>query len=149
MLVDVQLSSSEDPSLKVMVGGSCVVPRRLRTGIYVSLHWNFAMCFPSDGWKKYPDFGDEYDSIGVCDSIEQFEAHPLGKMLADDLDRKFVVSFVHISKKTEPKECGWRWSKWGQYIGNDTPECEYLSDESGFNAGVWTYHVYEAPREGV
>ena len=24
---------------------------------------------------------------------------------------------------------GWRWHKWGPYIGTQDPQCEYLADE--------------------
>ena len=28
---------------------------------------------------------------------------------------------------------GWRWHKWGEYIGKHTPQYEYLSDEKGID----------------
>mgnify|MGYP000984510367 FL=1 len=37
---------------------------------------------------------------------------------------------------------GWRWHKWGEYLGNGTPTCEHLDDEDEFNDGVYVYHMY-------
>jgi hypothetical protein len=37
---------------------------------------------------------------------------------------------------------GWRWHKWGPYIGTQEPKCEYIHDEPEIEE-VFTYHVYE------
>lgn len=108
---------------------------------------------------EFPDFGPEYHALcppaeeeddsgwfcayGVCDSPEQFISLFRDTLEADE--RTFVVSFAHIKKKPENagKGGGWRWHKWGPYIGSGKPEYEYLDDEDGFDDGVCVYHVYQ------
>lgn len=75
---------------------------------------------------------------GVCDSVSQlleyydFEADP----------RKFSIAFTPVVKSQEPPRDGWRWHKWGPYIGTQTPRCEYIYDEPEINQ-VYLYHIYE------
>lgn len=139
MLTDVKLNSvfGMDP---VMLALRERAPKRKREGVYVT-GLNFRYDFDSEGWEDYPEFDDGYCAYGVCDGIDQFFEHPLGKLLKADESRKFAVSFCHIEKDPEPY--GWRWHKWGPYIGKGEPECEYLADEEGFDGGVWVYHVWE------
>jgi hypothetical protein len=37
---------------------------------------------------------------------------------------------------------GWRYHKWGDYIGSQNPQSEYLYDDTHIDA-VWTFHIYE------
>lgn len=92
------------------------------------------------GW---PYLIDNLNSYGVCDSPKQF-LDRYRQMLSDDV-RTFVVSFTHIAKDpgNRGQGGGWRWHKWGPYIGEGKPENEYLDDEDGFDAGVYCYHVYQ------
>jgi hypothetical protein len=52
-----------------------------------------------------------------------------------------TISVVTIVKGTE--ESGWRWHKWGEYIGLGKPTREYLNDEPEFADGIYTYHIFE------
>ena len=78
-------------------------------------------------------------AYGVCDGHEQF-MRKFGKILEDD-ERTFCVGFSHCAK--EPGVQGWRWHKWGEYIGEGEPECEYLADEEGFEDGVWGFFILQ------
>lgn len=96
-------------------------------------------------WHQYPDLGPDEQSFGcygVCDSPTQFMAHAIGQWLAAS-DRKFVVSFTCIRKAEQPEDGGWRWHKWGEYIGEKDPQYEYLYDECPEITEVYVYHVYE------
>jgi hypothetical protein len=91
---------------------------------------------------NWPDFDDpEFNCYGVCDSPTQF-LDMYGEMLKKD-SRNCVVSFVCI-KKEDQEEMGWRWHKWGPYIGLQKPTTEYLRDEPLIKE-VYTYHVYVLP----
>jgi hypothetical protein len=52
--------------------------------------------------------------------------------------------FTHVPKEPENagRGGGWRWHKWGPYIGKGEPTTEYLDDEDGFADGVYVYHFY-------
>jgi hypothetical protein len=75
------------------------------------------------------DYEDEYPgrlSYGVADSWEQVLNYDIIKEEYVDSARRFVMAFEHLRKD---KDTGWRWHKWGQYIGVQSPQCEYLSEE--------------------
>lgn len=131
--------------LGTMIGGG--VPTEIVQDGYLTIgHWS-----PEhDGWLIGTDFGAwellealEVPEYGVCDSIDQFDAK-FGDILRNDM-RLWCVFFVHVAK--DPSNAGegggWRWHKWGTYVGEGEPTQEYLDDEEGFEDGVWTCHVYE------
>ena len=94
------------------------------------------------GIKSYEDESFEignYHSYGVCDSPQQF-MEDVGPLL-EKSDDKFVAFFTHVAKRPGERD-GWRWHKWGEYIGKGTPTREYLDDEEQFNDGIYVYHVY-------
>ncbi len=40
-----------------------------------------------------------------------------------------VISCFEVHRNPNAPYSGWRWHKWGQYIGTQNPRCEYLNDE--------------------
>ena len=45
---------------------------------------------------------------------------------------------------------GWRWHKWGEYIGKHNPQYEYLDHESGIDyVLVWKLCPVERNRDNV
>lgn len=91
-----------------------------------------------ENWRK-DEFNDvrTLNAYGVCDGPEQllslynFEADP----------RRLFISMVPLRKKDQSPG-GWRWHKWGPYVGKQDPQCEYLMNEPVIEE-VYTYHVYE------
>ena len=59
--------------------------------------------------------------------------------------RKFVVLMTPIFREDEPEYGGWRWHKWGQYIGDFEPKCEYLYNEQGIDY-VWVFSIVEVEK---
>jgi hypothetical protein len=110
MLVDVELHGRKDPIADIVSDG--LQPIRDRLGSYICNHWNFLL-FTDVECKHYIKLSDGNYYSGVCDNIDQFFEHSVGKEILKDPKRKFTVSFVHISKKNQPSEDGWRWHKWG------------------------------------
>lgn len=79
-------------------------------------------------------------SYGVCDSLEDvFKRCPLIK---ESPHREFLIVSMPILREDEPEEGGWRWCKWGPYLGNKTPKAEYLHDEPEIDM-VIVYSIYE------
>ncbi len=116
---------------------------KLFDGVYLSNWWNFELEFRGRQVYEldYPHLTDDYSfgSYGVCDSPEQ-----LLELLPEVVktgERKFVISMVRLDKKDE-EDGGWRWHKWGEYIGKQEPQCEYLHDEPVIET-VYTFHIYE------
>src|ERR1051325_2948720 len=80
-------------------------------------------------------------TYGVCDDYQQ--VLKLYKPYVNSKTRKFVISLTEIRKANQPKEGGWRWHKWGPYIGKKRPKHEYLYDEDDSIQSVYTYHIFE------
>lgn len=87
------------------------------------------------------DFGDSISTYGVADNIEQVLEHIKCSI---ESDVPICVSFCTISKDEQPERDGWRWEKWGEYIGTQTPTCQYLADEELIDEViVFEVHVLE------
>ncbi len=98
--------------------------------------------------QAYFDLGP-YGSYGVCDGPQQLMSR-MGDLILSD-PRPFVVLFDHVTKDPDNIGIGggWRWHKWGDYIGNGSPTCEHLDDEKEFPDGVWVYHVYDVTGQRI
>jgi len=68
-------------------------------------------------------------AYGVADSIEQIKEYY--KDAIADPDNKYFIYLTPVwqDKENKGKGGGWRWHKWGTYIGVLDSKCEYLDDE--------------------
>lgn len=133
MLVDEPMVLIQNPILAIIANGK--KNRRIETGCYQIGHFgcsNFLV-----GYKQYPVLSIR--NYGVCDSLEQLKAK-----CSDLFDpyRKFVVTLTEVKKDEQPMTGGWRWHKWGEYIGDHKVQHEYLADEEGIDS-VFCFHIYE------
>lgn len=101
-------------------------PKRLRAGVYTDCLHNFTNRVRMDGWEAY-FHDDAVPPYGVCDSVEQFFAR-FGAYL-ESSPRAYAVGFTEVRRADQPDEGGWRWRKWGGYVGERRPMMEYLHDE--------------------
>lgn len=108
--------------------------------------WNFSNIIQDEYRfsinEEYPDLNDFglEESYGVCDSVQDFAKVYYDKL--NNSERVFIVAFNGIFKKDQSSNDGWRWHKWGPYIGKQKPTCEYLYDEPEINE-VWIFKIYE------
>lgn len=79
-----------------------------------------------------------YSTYGVADNLQQVLDY--GKCFIESNDKYFLV-LVPVIRLNQPKEGGWRWHKWGDYIGKYDRRCEYLYDEEGIEI-VYVFHFY-------
>lgn len=137
--------------LRIAMGGVVDAPGpvRVHRGVYEA-HFNFDKEIEDLIVEDYPRFDDmstKYDgdqwfsSFGVVDHWSQL---PLKALDADS--RNLLVYLGHIRRADQPERGGWRWHKWGPYLGVHSPETsndfEYLYDAIDV-VEVWTYHVVE------
>ena len=135
MLIDNQGVISCDPILNIISGGKKSV--KLQTGVYLIHHFGSSNFLR--GFEDYPEFDDDRGPYGVCDSLEQLLAkYPE----LEAPGREFVVTLHEVKKSEQSSDGGWRWHKWGEYIGTQNPTCEYLYDEPNIDS-VFVYHIYE------
>ena len=88
---------------------------------------------------------DVDSQYGVSDNIEQIKEYY--KEWFDSSETKWVITVTPVfqHKENAGKGGGWRWHKWGPYIGNLEPKYEYLDDEDfgeDFQGYVLCYHIY-------
>lgn len=150
MLVDsIALDTSElhDPIARVIaqVNGNKFIVTRVRQGVYQIPTFNGER-FITGPYKvdHYPVFEPGPDreyrgAYGVCDNANQILAtYP---ELVDS-ERRFTVTLCEVRREAQSETGGWRWHKWGRYIGTFDAQCEYLYDEVGIER-VFCYHIYE------
>lgn len=116
---------------------------KIRDGVYE--YWD-SNDIEIPGYKSDSSFvNDEgrytYLPYGVCDNPDQiFERDERIQQYIDDPNHDFIIQMHYISKKQQPEKWGWRWHKWGRYIGEHEITCEYLYDEP-IVEGVWLYSM--------
>jgi hypothetical protein len=107
---------------------------KVETGVFIT-HLSGKNHFPNT--EERPEF-NQRDSYGVCDNLSQIKSH-YPELI--ESNRKFVVLMTEI-RHDEQTEQGWRWRKWGDYIGIHKPQHEYLLDEVGIEK-VFVYKILE------
>lgn len=78
-----------------------------------------------DRYGIFPEFDKQ--TYGVADNIEQIKDY-YKEEIADEA-KKYVICVTPVWQERQSKQGGWRWHKWGEYIGKLNPQCEYLYDE--------------------
>jgi len=81
--------------------------------------------------NSYNAFAPNYEKAqyGVADSVEQIKEY-FKEEIEDKNNKYFItVTYVFQDKENRGKGGGWRWHKWGTYIGKLNSEYEYLDDE--------------------
>lgn len=138
MLVEEPEVLALDPILQIM--GSInphTLNRRIKAGMYEVKHYGSSHFLPS--YEHYPE-NIQVMNYGVCDYPEQLIER--ASSLETDPVRKFVVTFTRVTKASQPSDGGWRWHKWGPYIGDKKPTMEYLYDEPEIDE-IFAFHIYE------
>jgi hypothetical protein len=152
MLIDVSFKL-RDPVMAAILGviaeNGPLIPKRISKGHYLCGHWSIDQMLPRGSIIEYAGAEDstltwEVPSYGVCDSPEQV----CKKFNLEEMPGKYFISFVRLMKRDQPADGGWRWHKWGEYIGTQTPQCEYLHDEPEIQE-VYTYGIHEVRPEFV
>jgi hypothetical protein len=109
--------------------------QQLREGVYEVGHFGCSNFLR--GYEEYPE--TTVGPYGVCDNLEQLlTACPE----LESSERQFVVTLTRVRKADQPPDGGWRWHKWGEYIGTQDRQCEYLHDEPHVDE-VFCFHIYE------
>lgn len=123
-----------DALLRILGGGDPITSPK--SGYFVG-PLNTDMLLQSITVNKYAEvegIGQWPTGFFVDDSPEAFIEKYHWLLEADP--RIFAVFFTWIRKSEEPESGGWRWHKWGEYLGVHEPTTEYLYDEPEIEAVV-------------
>lgn len=109
------------------------------TGVYR----NDGYAFNFDGFineRCAEDIIDEWVMYGVCDDYSQI----LEKYdnLLNNPNKNYVIGLSAVERKNQSADGGWRWHKWGEYIGTQNPQHEYLYDDIHIDK-VYCFRIYE------
>lgn len=102
-------------------------------------HLEYSTSFQLKGGNRFTHYADVQVPYGVVDTPEQIIAN-VPELL--DPDRLFIALATPISADTQPESGGWRWHKWGPYLGVGNPTCEYIHDEPVLR-DVHVFSIYE------
>ena len=115
------------------------------TGV-MGLYWgsfNIEHYVRSITYQKTSDstsFPRMLSDYGVADSLEQVVTY----YNQAGITKKHVCFVLKIRREDQPAYGGWRWHKWGPYIGNQTPQAEYLFDEPEIESVIiFQFHEVE------
>lgn len=150
MLRDIEFSDPDPVINKILsiIGNGSVAPRHLSTGCYEITHFSADQLIKNhlvrdkngnDFDAQFFDLGS-HSSYGVADNPAQV-LDILGEHL-NKPGKYYCVFFTWMRKSEQSPTGGWRWHKWGEYIGTQDPQCEYLYDEPLIDEVV-VYHVYQ------
>ncbi len=126
-------------------------------GMYVEVNFRF------DEFVEYPDYRPSYEDefklfaphykkeqFGVADNVQQVLDYFFEE--CQDLDKNYFILMMPVkqNKENKGKGGGWRWHKWGEYIGKLPRKYEYLDDEDfdnveEFPGYVICFHIYPFP----
>ena len=137
MLISEPSIFTNDPILTMLAElmGNTTPTLEIQKGVYEITHFGASSFLRN--YDHYPN--TSVGSYGVCDNIDQLiEQCPE----LSDPNRQFVVTLTPVVKANQSEEGGWRWHKWGDYIGTQKPTCEYLYDEPEIDK-VYCFHIYE------
>ena len=140
MLIDEEqvIIISADPILSLIatINGNDSEVKHIDIGLYRVGHFGCSNFLP--GYDEYDTQLPNVPSYGVCDYPEQvLDKFPELRTSKNE----YVITFTMVSKALEPAEGGWRWHKWGSYIGDRAPQCEYLYDEPEIDI-IYVYRIY-------
>lgn len=117
------------------LNGNSPRAKEIQPGVYVIGHFG-STAFLRE-YEHYPELS--VGPYGVCDDAQQLLDH-CPELLAPG--RFFIVTLTPVIRENQPPVGGWRWCKWGQYIGMQNPEHEYLYNDTHIDR-VFCYHIYE------
>lgn len=130
------------PYTEITYDGLIVIENDYRNdfdGIYIcGLNSNYDIESLTNYKEKKNTFDSPlyWENYGVCDNASQVLDHydSLYEEYKNYMeDKKFVILLTPMIRKEQPEYGGWRWHKWGQYIGKFESQCEYLYDEEGID----------------
>lgn len=83
-------------------------------------------------------------TYGLCDNADQVINYykPYRNILLNNKQRKFIVLMTPIFREDECERGGFRYHKWGEYIGNQNPQHEYLYDDKHIDM-IFHYQILE------
>lgn len=93
--------------------------------------------------ESYPNLGstEPYFVTDNLDTIQKYYDEQI-----NDPEHEYVISVTEVKKQDQPEDDGWRYHKWGQFIGDVEPDSEYIYD-SNVHDVAYCVHIYEVKKK--
>lgn len=104
-------------------------------------YWNTLDRIPRDRINDWIDYENNVWYYGVADNLEQI-VDLYNKNEEGWFKGNHVILCWKVKKDPDNPCSGWRWHKWGSYIGTRNPQCEYLNGEPEINEVV-VFSIYK------
>lgn len=114
----------------------------------------FPMSGVSDNASQVKNYLNKIINIylkGTSEDEYFFEGQGLFNLIKNEPNYQFILLLTPIINSHDKSSWGgWRWHKWGEYIGKHTPQYEYLDHENGIDyVLVWKLCPVERNRDNV
>lgn len=88
---------------------------------------------------------------GTSKDVYFFEGQGLFNLIRNEPNYQFILLLTPIINNHDKSSWGgWRWHKWGEYIGKHNPQYEYLDHEDGIDyVLVWKLCLVERNKDNV
>lgn len=97
----------------------------------------FTMSGVSDNASQVKNYLNKIINIylnGTSKDVYFFEGQGLFNLIKNEPNYKFILLLTPIINNHDTSLWGgWRWHKWGEYIGKHNPQYEYLDHETGID----------------
>ena len=107
--------------------------------------FSYGVCDNADDILNF-SVNNYYDEEYYTEEDKEFIPDITLEELLAKSDRQYVITLTPMCQEEQPEEGGWRWHKWGAYIGKHNVQCEYLYDEDLSDISqtfVYVFHIYE------
>ncbi len=132
---------TRDRELAYILASLGSAPKRVRCGVYDGCGYNFSNNLRRGSFEDFSNnLPDDVPGYGVGDSIDQVLALYAEKL--ENAPGAYAIGFTRVDRADQPPRDGWRWHKWGEYVGTKKPQCEYLADEPDIEF-VYTFTIVE------
>lgn len=114
----------------------------------------FPMSGVSDNASQVKNYLNKIINIylnGTSKDVYFFEGQGLFNLIKNEPNYKFILLLTPIINNHDTSLWGgWRWHKWGEYIGKHNPQYEYLDHETGIDyVLVWKLCPVERNKDNV
>ncbi|MDX5853404.1 hypothetical protein [Bacillus cereus group sp. BfR-BA-01363] len=113
-----------------------------KSGFEFNFHFLLEICGVQviDEYEPIVDTDERYISRnGVCDNPQQILEY-IPEL--ETSKEKYVVALTRVRKVDQSPYGGWRWCKWGKYIGTQKATAEYLYDEEYIDE-IYCYKIFK------
>lgn len=114
----------------------------------------FPMSGVSDNASQVKNYLNKIINIylnGTSKDVYFFEGQGLFNLIKNEPNYQFILLLTPIINNHDKSSWGgWRWHKWGEYIGKHNPQYEYLDHEDGIDyVLVWKLCPVERDKNNV